>query len=326
MRAAPSPRELTRHIRGRVDAELEQIRTSAPDVLRLIEAYLERPAKLVRPMLLIESAIAHGAEHEEAVLDLAAGTELLHVLALIHDDRIDGVDRENRPIEAQDRTSALRVLAGDLLHTIADGLIAETVVRYRLPEAVLATVREVSALTVAGQARNIRFLEDHERAPSLADLFALYDAKTGYYTFVAPLRLGAFSAGGASPDTAPLDELGLILGRAFQLQDDAEDVAALLAAGRDDVPRWEFNLLAAYLTETGDGGGGNGIGGAGRPAAGVDTSRLRAWSDEILAGLRGEAQRAVAQLALDAAGRRRLSAFADRLFDTVTAPGASFGS
>jgi geranylgeranyl diphosphate synthase type II len=314
MTDAPSPAELARHVRRRLTDELDGILGSAPELATLIESYLERPAKLIRPRLLVETALAHGADDATAVLDLAAGTELLHLFALIHDDRIDGVDRENRSIEEHGHRAALRVLAGDLVHTIADSLIAETVVRYRLPPTILSTIREVSALTVAGQACNIRFLADYDDSPRLSDLFGLYDAKTGYYTFVAPLRIGALCAGGteASPDS--LDWLGLLLGRAFQLQDDLEDVAALLANGATEAPRWEFNLVATYLTETGAA--------AGMSFEEVDTAGLRSWAHRLLSHLRADAHEAAGQLALPPDGRRRIAAFVHGLFDAAVAPGS----
>lgn len=323
MTAALSPEALAARMHEVLNRHLEEALVDVPEVAGLIRSYLDRPAKLIRPTLLAEAARAYGARNEEAVLDLAAGTELLHLFALLHDDRIDGIDRNNLRIAEGSADAALRVLAGDLVHTIADGHLAETVIRNGLPLEVIRTVRDISAITVAGQARNMRFLRGE---PTRTALYELYDMKTGYYSFVAPLRIGALSAdadGGAA-----LDRLGLRIGRAFQLADDAEDVDALRTDAAVEVPRWEFNLVAVYLGETQPPqharralsalleGAGAGAGSEARDArAGIDLSGLANWVAARLSELRGEIRQCTAELDLPAAGRERLSAFLGHLLD-----------
>ncbi|MFO8065921.1 MAG: polyprenyl synthetase family protein [Spirochaetota bacterium] len=245
-----STKRLQHRIRELAEEQLEHTDAVAPELGRLVREYLRRPAKLVRPRLLAETARAYGANNLEMVLDLAAGTELLHVFALIHDDRIDGIDRENHPVSDSDDHAVRRVLAGDLLHSIADGAIAATVARHRLSPRIIETVRRISSLTVAGQVMNMRFLHELETPPSQARLFELYDMKTGHYSFAAPLQIGALAARPETCECHTLERIGLLLGRVFQLRDDAADIQELLSNELEEVPQWELNLLATFLYET----------------------------------------------------------------------------
>jgi geranylgeranyl diphosphate synthase type I len=52
------------------------------------------------------------------------------------------------------------------------------------------------------------------------DIFKIYDFKTAYYTFSGPLAIGATLAGAPSKEVNLLYDLGVSLGRAFQIKDD----------------------------------------------------------------------------------------------------------
>ena len=265
---AGSRRRLEEEIYRSLDAAFadEPTIAEAPHLREAIESYLRRPARLMRPRVLLAAAEAYLPQPEatyrrsgEAIYALAAATELLHVFALMHDDQLDGNPRPG-VYPAQDRGTLL--LAGDLLHTRAMALIEECVAEFGLPREISRRVTSVSEKTIAGQAMDVHLL--NEGPPPHRDrLYRLYDLKTGYYSFVAPLVVGALAS---APETSPteidtLEELGLRLGRAYQLRDDAADTAALLDQSDDATagsrigtatPRpWEFNLLVALLTEIG---------------------------------------------------------------------------
>jgi geranylgeranyl diphosphate synthase type II len=251
-----TPERLEGEISRRLRAELgkEEVLSRVPMLQEVIERYLRRPAKLLRPRLLLESAAAYAkgskGAPEEALFRLATATELLHVFALMHDDRVDASERAGVELPQSAGREVFMLLAGDLLHTLAVQMIQECVTAFSLSRAIPRRVHSVSVRTIAGQAMEVSRYAEGEETPHLEALFELYDLKTGYYSFVAPLIIGALATGEemATRDAAVLEEVGLLLGRAFQIKDDAEDISDLMADPPEgDLPSWELGLLLAYL-------------------------------------------------------------------------------
>ncbi len=257
-------------MRAAIADSLEGLQADAA-IVALIEGYLERPAGMARARLLAEIARAYSgptadADPPEAIVDLAAATEILHLLALIHDDAIDadGGERAERAARRLPQASgpyraAVAILSGDLVHAIGAALFAEAVDRHGLDRRILEEVRTVSVRTILGQAQDRSYLGTTEPAsrvpppassprPSFARLYELYDTKTGWYTVAAPLRIGALTAGVSDAELAGLTAVALPLGRAYQLRDDLEDLLRLLSQNRpQDFPAWERNLAATWL-------------------------------------------------------------------------------
>jgi hypothetical protein len=232
----------------------------APELVAVIMHYVERPARFIRPRLVVAAARAYGAQEfdeDSPVVLLAVATELLHMFALLHDDRIDTPCREGS------FSSGTALLAGDLLYAAGYGLIAETVEQHHLSRHILTEVRRIASRTVVGQSADVRFRHVHADHPSRADLYRLYDLKTGLYTVAAPLQIGALAAGCDPAEAASLAEVALPLGRAFQLQDDFKDIVEVRdrilngdgsSAERDrsfrSVPPWELNLAVTYAADS----------------------------------------------------------------------------
>lgn len=240
-------------------------------IVSLIDAYLERPAGMVRARVLAEGSRAYGEQTTDgaapaAVIDLAAATEILHLFALIHDDVIDadGGERAERAARRLREASgphraAIAILSGDLVHAIGTALFADAVNRHGLDRRILDEVRAVSVRTILGQAQDRGYLGAPGAAsreppsasssqPSFERLYRLYDAKTGWYTVAGPLRIGALTAGVPDAELDRLTEVALPLGRAFQLRDDLDDLLRLLSRKRPhDFPAWERNLAATWL-------------------------------------------------------------------------------
>lgn len=267
-------------------------------IVSLIDAYLERPARMVRARLLAESSRAYGAQAadagpSEAIVDLAAATELLHLFALIHDDVIDadGGERAERaaarsPEASGPHRAAVAILSGDLVHAIGAALFANAVNRHGLDRRILDEVRTVSVRTILGQAHDRNYLGAPQ--PSFARLYELYDAKTGWYTVAGPLRIGALTAGVSDAELDRLAEVALPLGRAYQLRDDLDDLLRLLRSpGRANAsPAWERNLAATWL------------GSAGASVFSVDTDKLAAAVTERITALCAQAATAAHALRL----------------------------
>lgn len=321
-----APEELEREILHRLEEELqkEELLSRAPKLRWLVELYLRRPAKLLRPLLLLEAARAYEPPQDpappEALYRLATATELLHVFALMHDDRIDVSGRPGvAPSDAEDR-GALLVLAGDLLHTIAREMIHETVNSFGLAAEIPGWIKTISVKTIAGQAMELSRFTDPDSLPDLGALYELYDLKTGYYSFAAPLIVGALAARGGGPGSSGTPELsgdletllrvGLLLGRAFQLQDDAVDTLRLIQEGGPSVPPWELGLLVTYLSSAGRESEARLVTRSqeGRQRIIGELARLplESWTGERIAQLRTQAEALSRALSIPEERRRRL--------------------
>jgi geranylgeranyl diphosphate synthase type I len=244
---------VTGDLRTRVDAVLtafldERIRDAerldpaarlpAEEIVRLVSA----GGKRMRPALCYWGyRAARGADRggpDAPIVRAAAALELLHTMALVHDDLIDGAKErrgvpstaawfEQRAEELGARREpgafgeAMAVLVGDLAAVFADHLFLEsgfspdTLARAL---AVYHPMREEMAIgQYVGLSRSTIEAEGPEAAARAAAL------KGGGYSVEGPLRIGAALAGGSDPLGQCLSRFGRSLGEAFQLRDDLED-------------------------------------------------------------------------------------------------------
>lgn len=216
------------------------LRAESDALLAHIDAYLARAARLLRPRMVFEAARAFGGAPRETVCRLAVATELLHIFALMHDDAIDG----DTPRGASTITG---LLAGDLLHAVGWAELASAAREAAIDGAVLDLIRSTATITIVGQVA-----EQAWDAPSdVAALYRLYDAKTGQYSFVAPLTIGAWAARPTAlsdGDRTALAAVGRSLGRAWQLADDLADDAEDRRAGRETPLRRVWRAAGAAGT------------------------------------------------------------------------------
>jgi geranylgeranyl pyrophosphate synthase len=294
--------------------------TDAGELTALIDDYLARPAGLVRPRILMAGAGVYGAgshggsrRNPEALLALAAATEILHVFALLHDDRIDADTPAGRGGSARGgpgeigspRPDHAAVLAGDLLHAVGTAEIAETVERFGLDPLIVSEVRHTAVRTILGQVSDIGF-QAKKLDEGFEGLYRLYDAKTAWYTLAAPLRIGALAAGMGEDELEPLRRVALPLGRAFQLRDDLHDLLEVVNEERR-VPPWELKLAAVWLRKQGvlSGDLGDGVGGVDlrHRLRELDVDGLRREVSRRREALIAEAEAALPELSLAAPKR-----------------------
>lgn len=187
--------------------------------------------KRFRPQMVHWGWAAAGAPPHrfEAVVDLGAALELLHVFALIHDDVMDRSEtRRGRPsihavaraahVRAHGRGEAARfgddiaILTGDLLHAQADHLVSG------LPERVRAVWRTMMIELVLGQCRDLTGAADG--VPDLERATQVSRLKSGAYTVQRPLQMGTVLAGADDAVVDCLMRYGALVGEAFALRDD----------------------------------------------------------------------------------------------------------
>jgi geranylgeranyl diphosphate synthase, type II len=172
--------------------------------------------KRIRPIVLIETAIACGGSPEGAVA-AACAVELVHAYSLIHDDlpSMDDDDyRRGKPSCHKKFDEATAILAGDALLTLAFNIIAK---RY-LPATAAEMVKELSSAVgsegmTGGQALDIAQDKNAARINRL---------KTARL-FEASAVLGAISARTGRIELAAMRKYGAGLGMAFQAMDDILD-------------------------------------------------------------------------------------------------------
>jgi (E)-4-hydroxy-3-methyl-but-2-enyl pyrophosphate reductase len=218
--------------------------------------------KLLRPTFCISGYLAAGGTTggtagEEAVVAAAAGLELLHASALIHDDILDNsptrrgvptVHAKHAGVHAElgwtgeprRYGEGVAILAGDLAFSYANRLTSG------LPGPAMEIWTHLGTEMLIGQQLDIGLAAESVPDPDLARWIAV--CKSGRYTIHRPLALGASIAGRADLQAA-FEAYGVAAGEAFQLRDDLLDAFGDSAAtGKPaglDVSEHKMNLLLA---------------------------------------------------------------------------------
>ena len=189
---------------------------------RLLLDYPNRGGKRLRPALLIASCEAVGGDRLRA-LDVATGLELLHNAFLIHDDIEDGSElRRGEPTMHLREGLELAINAGDALFALAIRAMTRPSPQPGATTA-LALADEVDLMcriSVEGQAMELGWRRDNVTDLEFRDYLDMAIKKTAWYTTVAPLRMGALLAGTRPENLDHLVPFGLLVGAAFQIQDD----------------------------------------------------------------------------------------------------------
>ncbi|MEU6083239.1 polyprenyl synthetase family protein [Streptomyces sp. NPDC047108] len=202
-----------------------------------ISRYALVPAgKMLRPLLLVESAAALG-NRRELFLPAALGVEYLHVGSLVHDDVIDGdALRRGRPTVSALHGTTDAIVTGDSLMMRMFSAVAECASYGLPPSRVLEAVRilaqagmdQCSGQAMEGQLRgNI--------GCGLPAYYSMTTLKTGAL-FRGACRAGVALGGGSAEDDGTLTGYAHHLGRAFQMHDDLlPHISDSAATGKPDL-------------------------------------------------------------------------------------------
>jgi geranylgeranyl diphosphate synthase type I len=217
----------------RADAASVHPVATAPydEIGRLIAA----GGKRLRPLFCLLGYQAAGGADEGKIARAGAALELLHTMALIHDDLMDGsLERRGEPASAPHLTAlarsagisrphdygrAVALLAGDLAAVLADELLLESGFEPKRLASALAEYHRMRVDTATGQYLDVLRAADAD--PEMATTVARL--KGGRYTVDGPLRIGAVLAGASAAAMRALSGFGGPLGEAFQLLDDLAD-------------------------------------------------------------------------------------------------------
>jgi geranylgeranyl diphosphate synthase type I len=221
-------------------AEAVRIDPRAGEPYDEIAALLRAGGKRIRPAFCYWGFRAAGGPDGGPIVRAAAALELLHTMALIHDDVMD-LGRTRRGVPAlqvrgteaasarghadpERHGAAVAILVGDLAAVLADDLMLTSGFAPDRLAAALARYHRMRSETAAGQYLDLVHAD--------VDVRRLAALKGGVYTVAGPLGIGAALADAEPMIDAALLAYGAPLGEAFQLRDDLRDGEA--AEGIDD--------------------------------------------------------------------------------------------
>ncbi len=216
MRLQPELEEYFQSVLPDIEACIHgQLNSLNSHVFPVASHVLNSGGKRLRPLLCTLVAGALG-QRSESVIPLASALELIHSATLLHDDILD-----NSELRRGERAAHLvygmkeTILAGDALLAHANMIVAE----YGNTDLV-SCISEAISSTVTGEILEIQKL----RQPHLSreEYLEIIKGKTGYLIQTS-CESGAILAGNRSAERGAARRLGLNLGVAFQLVDDALD-------------------------------------------------------------------------------------------------------
>lgn len=214
---------------------------------------LSAGGKRLRPSLALMAADAFGnaAERAERV---AVGLEIFHNFTLLHDDVMDQSDmRRGRPSVHAKWDVNTAILSGDTMLTLATRCVSD--VDDSILRRVLDTFNEMALRVYEGQRLDMDF-EKSDRV-GLEDYIRMISDKTGALLGAAA-KIGALIGGASDEDAEHMAEYGVMLGLAFQIQDDWLDVFGdsmtfgKPIGGDINNNKKSFLLLTALATDTPD--------------------------------------------------------------------------
>lgn len=234
-----------------IERYLPSDRRATAGLYELMLEYPLRPAKALRPALCIGTCLALGG-HLDAALPSAAAFELFHNAFLVHDDIEDGsLVRRHAPTLHRQYGVPIAVNVGDGMLALSLSPLLDNVRALGLGGGlrILQVFSRMARESVEGQMLELAWIRARRWDIADRDYLRMVHKKTGWYSFIAPVQVGA-TAARASPRTlAGLSRFAALLGIAFQIQDDllslegAEDIV-----GKDELgDLWEGKLTLPLL-------------------------------------------------------------------------------
>jgi geranylgeranyl diphosphate synthase, type I len=231
--------------------ELVALHPTAASLVDEIARLLAAGGRRLRPAFCFWGCRAAGGRDDARLVRAAASLELLHVMALVHDDVIDGAT-ERRGVATVHAAAAaattdgrdpamvgrgVAIVVGDLAAVLADRMLATSGFAEPVVAAALARSHAMRLAMAAGEHLDVVGVAiDPERQATL---------KGGAYTVTGPLLLGAALGAADSPLEDALRAFGEPLGAAFQLADDLRDGDAAAEVDGERVAALGARALAA---------------------------------------------------------------------------------
>jgi geranylgeranyl diphosphate synthase type II len=218
------------------DLVLEELRQIIPKNNRyrailydLMFDYALREGKALRPALCIATCRALGGRLHD-VLPTAAVLELFHNAFLVHDDIEDGsLLRRGLPTLQRQYGVPIAVNVGDGMYALCLQPLLDNAERLGLGKAlrILQIIARMARESVEGQAIELDWARGGQRAASDRDYCLMTYKKTCWYTFIAPIEVGAVVTDALVEQRRELRRFARFMGIAFQIQDDILNLTAM---------------------------------------------------------------------------------------------------
>ena len=218
-----------------IDTERASLAPEAGPLLDELESLVTSGGKRLRPRFCYWGHRAAGGADGVEIVRVGAALELLHTMALIHDDVMDRSDvRRNRAstFRALAELSAgvehrgdpkrfgasAAILTGLLGFALADRLFRTSGFTGDRLDAASDRYDRLRTTAIAGQYLDLLAAHRGEADEPTARRIAVL--KSGSYSVADPLVIGAVLATDDADVIGPLEAYGLALGEAFQMRDD----------------------------------------------------------------------------------------------------------
>ncbi len=208
----------------------------SPLLFESIREFTLREGKRLRPLLLILTYKAYVPKTKKIAKELYNAStcmEFLHNFMLIHDDIIDQSDlRRGRPTlhkilahttpsDNPDKLGIdLGIIAGDIVYALAIDAFLSIKEPLERKERALKYFIQTATFTAMGEFIDTVLGVKGISEVSEKDVFLNYTLKTARYTFDCPMVTGAILAGAPEGDIRKISDFGILIGQAFQIQDD----------------------------------------------------------------------------------------------------------
>ena len=211
-------KSVLREEQPRINAVLEREIEALPESARGVARHsLFAGGKRLRPLLAVYMGRLFGCDHPD-IYAMAAAIEFVHVASLIHDDVLDNATTRRGILAAHEiYTPTVAILGGDAMLAHAAGMVArigDSYISQQFAEAVLRMA--------TGEIDEFRF-QGRLDVPQ-DEYLAMITGKTAWSLKVA-CQLPAYYAGASEEIVAAAAAFGLEIGIAFQIVDDALDIA-----------------------------------------------------------------------------------------------------
>lgn len=263
MANAGSRVDVTAYLRDARALVLEEVRRFVPRdgvhdaiLYDLAMDYPLREAKGLRPALCLATCRALGGSLE-AALPSAAVIELYHNAFLVHDDVEDGSEKRRDDATLHRRHGVpIAVNVGDAMLAMTLDPLLENMRTLDMGRAlrILQVVSRMARESAEGQAVELDWIRYARWDLTDDDYLRMVDKKTGWYSFVAPMWIGAIVANASSTRIDALVRFAGLLGSAFQIQDDVLNLLADEGAYGKEIAGdlWEgkHTLMLIHLLRT----------------------------------------------------------------------------
>ncbi len=208
----------------------------SPLLFESIREFTLREGKRLRPLLLVLTYKGYAPSSKKIsrkLYNASTCMEFLHNFMLIHDDIIDRSDlRRGRPtmhkilahtVKSPDPDKLgidLGIIAGDIVYALAIDAFLSIDEPLDRKERALKYFIQTAAFTAMGEfidtVSGVKAIDDVNEE----EVFLNYTLKTARYTFDCPMVTGAILAGAGPQEIKRISEFGILIGQAFQIQDD----------------------------------------------------------------------------------------------------------